>query len=133
MMKLNRLLYHGTSATSAVLIIGVSGFRTPIHLTESRDAAVHYGKAAEAYVERLAKEENGKLLKEGYAVFTFTHIPDMTALVVDDYNLTAEPGQWKYLKPIRDMHYLHVEYFPLEVDEYERLALQCFAIGMWRK
>lgn len=133
-IKLEKPLYHGTSKAAAIFIIGGNGFNAPIHLTEDKDRAIHYARAATAYLERLVKDEGGKLIADGCALFTFNSVPDKNMLVHDDYNPTAEPNQWKYLKPIRGLQHFTVEYYPLIIsDDEEHLRLQCFAIGMWRK
>jgi len=132
MDKLNKPLYHGTSKASAIMIVGGDGFNQPVCLTEDKKQAEHYAKAATAELEKLCQDEGGTLIAEGYAIFTFTSTPNKDYLVVDDYNLDAEPGQWKYLKGIRGLQHFTVEYHPLEVDDDEHLRLQCFTIGMWR-
>jgi hypothetical protein len=132
MYKLDKPLYHGTSAAAAVYICGGRGFNAPLYLTENKEAAVHYAKAATAYVEGKAKENGARLIKDGYAVFTFRSVPNEKELVIDDYS-EKEPGQWKYLSPLRGLHHFTVELNPLIADEIERLYLQCFAIGMWRR
>ena len=133
-MKLDKPLYHGTSKASAIFIISGDGFNAPIHLTEDKERAIHYARAATAYLENLVKEENRQIIANGCALFTFHSVPDKSMLVLDDYNLTAEPNQWKYLKPIKGLRHFTVEYNPLIVSgEEEDLRLRCFAIGMWRR
>lgn len=140
MIKLDKPLYHGTSAHSAILIYGGGGFRSPVYLTENYKDAEHYAKSATAYLENYAKENNGKLFKEGYAIFTFIKLPEVKGvnaipfnqlLITDDYNPDAEKDQWVYKRPIKSVCY-SIEYHPLEVTPEEHLSLQCFAIGMWR-
>lgn len=133
-MKLDKPLYHGTSKASAIMIVGGYGLNPPIHLTENRDGAIHYARAATAYLGRLAKDEGKELIITGCALFTFNSVPDKLLLKPDSYNPTAELNQWIYPKRIVSTSHFSVEYFPLEVkDDYEYLALQCFAIGMWRR
>ena len=132
-MKLNKPLYHGTSKASAIMIVGGDGLNPPVYLTEDKKRAEHYAKAATAYLEKHAKAEGHKLIAEGYAVFTFTSVPDKDHLVVDEYNLEAEKGQWEYQKRIRGLRHFTIEYHPLQVSDDEHLRLQCFAIGMWSK
>lgn len=132
MHKLDKPLYHGTSKASAILALGIDGFNAPIYLTEDKREAQHYAKAATAYLEKIAREEGSTLIAEGCAVVTFNSVPDKDQLIVDDYNLEAEPGQWKYLKRIRGLQHFHIDYFSLETSEEEHLRLVCFAIGMWR-
>lgn len=133
MHKLAKPLYHGTSKASAIMIVGGYGLNAPVHLTEDKRRAEHYAKAATAYLEKVCKEEGNKPIADGYAVFTFTSVPDKEHLVVDDYNLEAEPSQWKYLKSIRGLRHFTAEYHLLEVSREEHLRLQCFAIGMWSR
>jgi len=130
--KLEKPLYHGTSKASAIFIIGGFGFNAPVYLTENKEEAIHYAKAATAYLERLARDEGSKPIAEGYALFTFQSVPDKSSLTPDDYS-PDEPNQWKYLKPIRGLQHFVVEYYPFIVSEEEHLRLQCFAIGMWRR
>lgn len=131
MHKLEKPLYHGTSKASAIMIIGGDGLKVPVYLTEDKKRAEHYAKAATAYLEGHAKKNGNKLIADGYAVFTFRSIPNKGELVIDDYNLEAETGQWIYQKSIRGLQHFTVEYHPLNVDEDEHMRLQCFAIGMW--
>lgn len=133
MNKLDKPLYHGTSKASAIMIVGGYPFNAPIYLTEKKEAAIHYAKAATPYLENLAQEEGSYPIADGYALFTFHSVPDKTLLVKDDYNLDAEPDQWKYTKPIRGLAHFSIEYHPLEVSKEEHMRLLCFAIGMWRK
>jgi len=133
MYKLDKLLYHGTTAMAAVYACGTNeGFRAPVYLTESKERAEHYAKAAAAYIEHEAKERGIKLIKEGYAIITFRSLPNKDFLKPDDYNPEAEPNQWIYLKPIVGYRHFSVEYHPLEATDEQRLYLRCFAIGMWR-
>lgn len=133
-MKLDKPLYHGTSKASAIFIIAGDGFKAPVHLTEDKERAIHYARAATAYLENYAKEENIQLIANGCALFTFNSVPNKSLLVLDNYNPTAEPGQWKYLKPIRGLEHFTIEYSPLVVtNDEEHLRLRCFAIGMWRE
>jgi len=127
--KLEKPLYHGTAKALLPRIIA-DGFKPPIYLCESKERAIHYAKAACAYVEdEIGVSERYK----GCVVFTFKSVPDKNALVVDDYNPQAEPGQWKYVgKLSSDRHYTFEE-FKLDADKHERLRLKCFAIGMWQK
>lgn len=131
MYKLDRPLYHGTSAAAAIFIL-CYGFKAPVHLTEDEQSAIHYAKAATAYVEHEAKEDNHKLIRDGWAVFTFYSVPNKMHLVPDDYNPQAEPGQWRYENPIRGLKHFTIQYGELNVTEEENLYLRCFAIGMWR-
>ena len=129
--KIDKPLYHGTSAAAAAFIVGGYGFKTPLFLTEDKRAAIHYAKAATAYLERMAKDAGYKLISDGFAVFTFHSIPDQSKLVPDPYS-DKEPGQWKYLGSIRGLNHFTVERQALQVDDTQRLALESFAIGMWR-
>jgi len=130
--KLDKPLYHGTSRAAAALIHAY-GFKAPIHLTEDKGRANRYARAATAYLEKLAKDEGARPVASGCALFTFSSVPDRRLLVPDDYNLTDEPGQWKYLDPIIGSSHFSVDFYPLIItDEFERLRLECFAIGMWR-
>ena len=131
MYKLEKPLYHGTSKASAMYIYSY-GFKAPVYLTEDKQAAFHYAKAATAYLEHEAKENGHKLIADGWAVFTFRSVPNKINLVLDNYNSQAEPGQWKYERPIRGLAHFTAQYGELEVTDEERLYLQCFAIGMWR-
>jgi len=133
MNKLDKPLYHGTSKASAIMIVGGYGFTAPVYLTDDKRRAEHYAKAATAYLEKHASKNGNKLIADGYAIFTFRSVPDKDCLIVDDYNLTAENGQWKYLKSIRGLQHFTAEYHPLEVSEEEYMSLQCFAIGMWSR
>lgn len=132
MFKLNKFLYHGTSAAAAIYIYGGDGFNAPVYLTEKKNDAIHYAKAATAYLEDAAKEKGIHLIKEGYALFTFRSVPDITYLKIDDYNPGCELNQWKYLNRIKGLRHFKVEFHILDVSEGERLRLCCFAIGMWR-
>lgn len=134
MHKLEKPLYHGTASATADLIL-IYGFNAPIYLTESKEAAVHYARAAAAYTEYWAGKEGVELTKEqkGYAIFTFLSVPNQNALEIDDYNLAAEKGQWIYAKRIFGLEHFKVERHRLVADDEERLRLCCFAIGMWRK
>jgi hypothetical protein len=133
MYKLEKPLYHGTSTAASLLICGSKdGFHAPIYLCESKETAIHYAKAATVFTEDFAQKRGAKLIADGYSVFTFYSIPNKDDLIVDDYNLDAEPNQYKYVKPIRGLGHYAAENFPLDVDENERLVLQCFAIGMRR-
>jgi len=132
-MKLDKPLYHGTSKAAAIFILSY-GFNSPIHFTEDKEQAIHYARAATAYLENYVKEEGTELIADGCALFTFHSLPDKSMLVPDDYNPTAEPCQWKYLKSIKGLRHFTVEYHPLIFsDEEEHLRLRCFAIGMWRR
>ena len=135
MYKLEKPLYHGTSAASAIFIIGGYGFNPPLYLTEDKAAAIHYARAATAYLERYLEEEaqGNKPIKDGFALFTFYSVPDKECLIPDDYNPEAEPNQWKYTKRLKGLSHFRCEYFPLDVNKDERIRLQCFAIGMWRR
>ena len=134
MYRLEKPLYHGTSKAAAIYIIGGYGLNAPVYLTEDKAQAIHYARAATAYVEQMTKDEGCSLIAEGCALFTFRSIPDKNKLVLDDYNPDAEPNQWKYQAPIKGLQHFLVEYCPLIVaDEFERLRLRCFAIGMWRR
>lgn len=133
MNKLDAPLYHGTSKAAAIYIVGGYGFNAPIHLTADKKRAEHYAKAATAYLEKLCNEKGTKPIADGYAIFTFRSVPDKDDLVVDDYNLIAEPDQYKYLKPIRGLAHFTAEYHPLKVSNETHLSLQCFAIGMWSR
>lgn len=132
MHKLKKPLYHGTSRASAILIIGGHGFNAPVHLTENKQAAVHYAKAAAAYLEHSAQRDSKELIASGWVVFEFRSIPNEKYLRPDDYNPSAEPNQWKYTKRIRGSQHYTTQSGDLDVTEEERLRLQCFAIGMWR-
>ena len=132
MYKLEKPLYHGTSSASSVMIVGATGFKAPVYLTEDRRAAEHYAKAATAYLIYLCKEKDTHPITDGYSIFTFTSVPDENYLIVDDYS-DEEPGQWKYLKSIRGLRHFTVERYPFDPDEEELMRLVCFAIGMWRK
>ncbi|GAI77498.1 unnamed protein product, partial [marine sediment metagenome] len=66
-MKLDKPLYHGTSKASAIYIVGGYGFNPPIHLIENRDKAIHYARAATAYLEGFVKDEGKKLIADGCA------------------------------------------------------------------
>ena len=131
MHKLEKPLYHGTSRASAIMVVGGNGLNAPVYLTEDKKRSVHYAKAATAYLENHAKKNGHKLIAGGYAIFTLTSVPDKDRLMIDDYNLEAEAGQWKYLKSILGLRHFTVEYHPLDVSNEEHLRLQCFAIGMW--
>ena len=131
--KLDKPLQHGTSNASSVLIVGGAGFRAPLYLTADKERAIHYAKAATAYLEKLCRDEGGKLIANGFAVFTFQSLPNMKELYPDDYNPDAEPGQFIYRKSIKGLQHFSVERFPLNVDANEHLRLQCFAIGMWSR
>lgn len=132
-MKLDKPLYHGTSKASAIMIVGGDGFNSPVYLTEDKKKAEHYARAATAYLEDHARKNGNKLIADGYAIFTLDSVPNEDYLVVDDYNLDAEQGQWKYLKGIRGLQHFTVEYRSLEAGEEEHLRLRCFAIGMWQR
>ena len=129
MYKLPKPLYHGTYAGAAILV-GIRGFRAPIYLAEDKRIARHYARAAAAYVEDYAEREGIKLLKKGYAIFTFYSLPNRAYLVPDTY-ATEERGQWIYLRPIRGLQHYTVRYYPLVASKGERLRLYTFAIGMW--
>lgn len=132
MYKLEKPLYHGTS-TAASLVIEVNNkFHLPIYLCEDREMAIHYAKASTVFAEHVAQEDGFNLIADGYALLTFTSLPDKEGLEIDDYNPEAEPNQFKYTKPIRGMAHCTVETFPLELTESERLRLMCYAIGMRR-
>lgn len=132
MDKLETPLYHGTSRAAAILICGGHGFNAPLYLTENREAAIHYAKAATAYLEAAVRERGGKLMAEGYALFTFRNVPNRNYLSLDTYS-SMEPGQWKYLKQLSGLRHFTFESYPLAVSQEEHLRLQCFAIGMWRR
>ena len=132
MKKLEVPLYHGTSGAAAIYIVGGNGFNPPLYLCEDKQRALHYAKAATAYLEEHCRKAGSRPIKEGCALVTVTSVPNSTELVEDDYNKGAEPGQWKYLKRLRGLQHFSIEYFPLEANEEEHLRLQCFAIGMWR-
>ena len=129
-MKLDKPLYHGTSAASALCIAAGERLKVPVYLTENKTAAEHYGKAACAYLEHFARKNGSSVLKEGYAILTFTSVPDKNLLRIDDYN-EAERGQWTYPRPLGLKH-CSIEYHSLEADDSEKLRLCCFAIGMWQ-
>lgn len=131
--KLDKPLYHGTSNAASIFIVGGYGFKAPVYLTANKERAIHYAKAATAYLEKICKDEGGKLIAEGYAVFAFHSLPDLKELRTDDYNSNAEPDQFIYQKPIRGLRHFAIERHNLEVDEEEHLRLECFAIGMWRR
>jgi len=131
--KLDKPLYHGTSKVSALYIVGGDSLHAPVYLTENKQRAIHYAKAATAYLEYKAKEIGKELWADGYAVLTFTSLPNEDYLTVDDYNLDAEPHQWKYNKPIRGLQHFTVEYEPLVATEDVKMSLVCFAIGMWQR
>ena len=134
MYKLERPLYHGTSGASAYHITHyLSPFDAPLYLTEHKDAAVHYAKCATAYLLREAAKAETKLLADGYALFTFTSLPNKDYLGKDDYNEDAEPDQFKYLKPVKGYSHYTVEYYPFVYNEREHLHLVTFAIGMWSR
>ena len=132
-MKLDKPLYHGTSNAASILIVGGHGFKAPVYLTADKEIAIHYAKAATAYLERHAKDEGCKPIADGYALFTFTSLPDIDDLQPDDYNSDAEPDQFIYRKPIRGLQHYTVERYPLEADDNEKMRLTCFAIGMWSR
>ena len=131
--KLPKPLYHGTTADASIYITSGYGLNSPIYLTEDKRRAIHYAKAAAAYVEDLVKEHKGRLLKEGYAVFTFSSLPNKEYLVRDEYNVEAEPDQWIYQKTIRGLRHFTVEHYPLIANKEERMRLKSFAIGMWMR
>lgn len=133
MNRLHKPLYHGTSNAASIMIVGGFGLKAPVYLTSDKCRAEHYAKAATAYLEKHAGDNGNKLIAEGYAIFTFHSIPNENELIIDDYNLEAEQGQWKYLKDIRGLQHFTIERYPLEADEAEHLRLQCFAIGMWSR
>jgi len=132
MKKLDKPLYHGTSNAASIFIVGGYGLKSPVYLTADKERAIHYAKAATAYLERHAKDEGCKLIAEGYALFTFYSLPNADELSPDDYS-PNEPNQFIYRKPIKGLNHFSVERHPLEVDDSEHLRLQCFAIGMWSK
>ena len=132
MSKLDKPLYHGTSSAASIMIVGGYGFKAPVYLTADKRAALHYAKAATAYLEKIAEEEGSELIADGYALFTFHSLPNSEELIPDDYS-PNEPNQFVYRKPIRGLRHFWVERFPLEVEPDERLRLVCFAIGMWSK
>ena len=131
-IKLNGSLYHGTSNAASILIVGDNGFKAPIYLTSDKDRAIHYAKAATAYLENHAKDNKTKLIADGYAIFTFNSLPNTGELLPDDYS-PNEPDQYIYCKPIRGLRHFSIERYPLEVSPDEHLRLQCFAIGMWAR
>lgn len=131
-MKLDTPLYHGTSNAASILIVGGEGFKGPVYLTADKERAIHYAKAATAYLEKLVKDSGGRLFADGYAVFTFTSLPDKDGLCPDDWS-PGEPDQFVYHKPIRGLRHFTVERYPLEADDDEKLRLSCFAIGMWQR
>lgn len=131
MYKLEKPLYHGTSAAASYRIIA-EGFIAPVYLTESKETAIHYARAAAAYAEYWAEKE-GEDLPKGYAIFAFQSVPNQDALEMDDYNLAAEQGQWKYRHRIYGLQHFTVERHKLRADHEEKMRLSCFAIGMWRR
>jgi hypothetical protein len=133
MYKLDKLLYHGTSNAASIFIVGGNGLNAPVHLCEDKCRAEHYAKAATAYLEDMSRKESNKPIATGYAVFTFHSLPSRDYLIEDDYNPKAEPGQYKYTKPIKGLQHFTVERYPLEITDAERLRLYCFAIGMWKR
>ena len=133
MNELEKPLYHGTSKVSAIMIVGGYALRAPVYLTEDKKSAIHYAQCATAYLEHHAKGNGTKLWAQGYAVLTFASLPNKDYLVKDDYNEDAEPGQWKYLRPIRGLRHFTVDYEPFVYNEREHLHLVSFAIGMWKR
>ena len=133
MYKLEKPLYHGTSKASALCVVGGDAFNAPLYLTEHKESAIHYAKCATAYLEYTAQRDGKVLWADGYAVLTFTSLPNKDYLVKDDYNQDAEPDQFKYLRPIRGLRHFTVDYQPFAYNEREHLHLVTFCIGMWRK
>lgn len=128
-MRLEKLLYHGTARALAESILRY-GFELPIYLTENKEAAVHYARAAAAYVEAKMPD-----VAKGYSVFTLQSLPRLPR--PDDYS-EGEKGQWVLPATTKTKRlYLNGqhtwEHFDLIADESERLRLQCFAIGMWSR
>lgn len=132
MTKLTKPLYHGTSNAASIFIVGGYGFKAPVYLTTNKERAIHYAKAATAYLEKHAEDEGAKLIADGYAVFTFNSLPNANELRPDDYS-PNEPDQFVYRQSIRSLQHYTVERYPLEADENEKMRLTCFAIGMWRR
>jgi len=58
-MKLDKPLYHGTSNAASIFIVGGYGLKAPVYLTSDKDRAIHYAKAATAYLERMLKRMVG--------------------------------------------------------------------------
>ncbi len=133
MYKLDQPLYHGTSNAASIFIVGGNGLNAPVHLCKDKHRAEHYAKAATAFLEDISQKEGSQPIATGYAIFTFHSLPSRDYLIEDDYNPEAEPGQYKYTKPIKGLQHFTVERYPLEITDDERLRLCCFAIGMWRK
>lgn len=132
MYKLSRPLYHGTSNAVSVMVVGGYGLNAPVYLTSDKRRAEHYAKAATAYLEETAQKNGGKLFAEGYAILTFTSLPNKEYLCEDNYS-PNEPDQYIYKGKILGLRHFTVERHSLEVDADEHLRLQCFAIGMWSK
>ena len=120
-MTIRTWYYHGTSQKRWLSIRMHSAFAIlPVYLTTDKQRAEHYAKARAAH--------DGDTEYEIIGIHLEPH-----RVEVDDYS-DNEPGQYKLTKPLHQntvySSRLHVDTFPMPVDQDKLLTLKAFCVGM---